>query len=261
MATNQKPQTSEQDFLNSIIHELKNPLNVIIGFSQILRDERDYKISEIERKEYLDDISKSASDLNEIIHDLLDVGRTSFDNFSVNLSNEIDVGDLVKRAVKLNRDYAMRRNIKLESEIAPNLGGIKLDEKRIKQILANLISNSVKYSFENTAIKVVAQNIVEKNQKYLQISVIDQGFGMTQDQIKIAFEKYQTITNPNSGRIDSFGLGLPIVKQLVEAQNGKIEIKSELNKGTEVIIKFPHLMQTSHHHPHNPHKACAAKFG
>ncbi len=242
MMPNAHLQCSKQDFINSIIHELKNPLNAIIGFSQILQDEQNYKISEVERREYLKDISESANDLNEIIHDLLDVGSSNSGNFSMDLSKEIEICDLVKRSVKLNRDYAIGRNIRLESEVAQDVNKIKLDEKRMKQILANLISNSVKYSSKNTVIKVVAENVCEQNKEYLQISVIDQGFGMTPDQVEIAFEKYRTIANPNSGKVDSFGLGLPIVKQLVEAQNGQIEIKSELNKGTEVIIKFPYLM-------------------
>lgn len=242
MIPNAQAKSPKQDFLNSIIHELKNPLNVIIGFSHILRNEKNYQVSEIERKEYLKDISESANDLNELIHDLLDVGLLNSSNFSVDLSKEIEVSELIKRVVKLNRDYAMSRKIKLESDVAPDVAKIKLDEKRTKQILANLISNSVKYSSENTTIKIIAKNIRQKNQNYLQISVIDQGFGMSSDQVKIALQKYRTIANPNSGKVDSFGLGLPIVKQLVEAQNGQIKIKSQLNKGTEVIIKFPYLM-------------------
>ncbi len=242
MIPNAQAKSPKQDFLNSIIHELKNPLNVIIGFSHILRNEKNYQVSEIERKEYLKDISESANDLNELIHDLLDVGLLNSSNFSVDLSKEIEVSELIKRVVKLNRDYAMSRKIKLESDVAPDVAKIKLDEKRTKQILANLISNSVKYSSENTTINIIAKNIRQKNQNYLQISVIDQGFGMSSDQVKIALQKYRTIANPNSGKVDSFGLGLPIVKQLVEAQNGQIKIKSQLNKGTEVIIKFPYLM-------------------
>ncbi len=242
MIVQPQAQSSKQDFINSIIHELKNPLNVIIGFSQILRDEKNYKISEVERREYLQDINESANDLNDIIHDLLDVGSANYGNFSVDFSKEIKISALITRTVKLNRDYAISRKIELESEVEQGVERIKLDEKRTKQILANLISNSIKYSAENTQIRVVAKNVFEDEKKYLQISVIDHGFGMTQDQVEIAFQKYRTIINPNSGNVDSFGLGLPIVKQLVEAQKGQIEIKSELNKGTEVIIKFPYLM-------------------
>ncbi len=119
---------------------------------------------------------------------------------------------------------------------------IKLDAKRIKEVLTNLISNAVKYSPKQSEVKITAKNSFENNQEFLEICVVDQGFGMTNSQIQTAFQKYQTIQNPNLGSVDSFGLGLPITKQLVELQNGKLEVRSELNKGTEIKLKFPYLM-------------------
>lgn len=74
----------------------------------------------------------------------------------------------------------------------------------------------------------------------MQFVIADQGFGMTKEQLKTAFEKYQTIKNPNSEIVDSFGLGLPIVKQLVELQKGTIEAESEREKGTKMILRFPY---------------------
>ena len=122
-----------------------------------------------------------------------------------------------------------------------------------RQILVNLISNAIKYSPKNTEIKISAKQVTTggsavpgdtsvTNNNFLQIIVSDQGFGMTDPQLENAFQKYQTIQNPNSGKVDSFGLGLPIVKQLVELQRGTIEIESELNKGTAIKLKFPYLM-------------------
>ena len=113
---------------------------------------------------------------------------------------------------------------------------IHLDAKRTKQILANLISNAIKYSPEKTEIKICCK----ENQKLLEITVSEQGFGMTFSQIQTAFQKYQTIENPNSGKVDSFGLGLPITKQLVELQHGTIEVRSKVNAGTEIILRFPY---------------------
>ena len=98
--------------------------------------------------------------------------------------------------------------------------------------------------------KIICRNIsphpllasTKPNPEFLEILVIDQGFGMNEEQVKTAFEKYQTIQNPNSGTVDSFGLGLPIAKHLIELQNGTIEVKSELNVGTEIKLRFPYLM-------------------
>lgn len=233
----------EGDFVKSIIHELKNPISAIKGISQILRDEKGYDLSSSERIDYLNHIDESVHDLNELVHDLLEVSvdceKTSF---SIDLSKKIDVKEVVRRSIKLNKDYALRNKISIHSEIADDVDFINLDEKRVKQILANLISNSVKYSPKETNIKIYLKNIFEDEKRYLEITVSDQGFGMTREQVELAFEKYKTIHNQNSGKVDSFGLGLPIVKELVELQRGIIEVKSQLNQGTDFIVKFPYMM-------------------
>lgn len=238
-----KDNLSQKEFLTAIIHELKTPLNAIVGFSEALQEDIHNPKSVEECADYAKEITKAAMDLNGLIHDLLDVGMGSDSgSFSVDLDKEIDVRDVVQRSIRLNKDYAMGRGIVINTEITENVSMIKLDVKRMKQVLSNLISNAIKYSFEKTEIKIKANNIVEDDVTYLQIAVSDQGFGMTKSQIKTAFQKYKTIPNPNSGKVDSFGLGLPIVKQLVELQNGSIEVESEPSKGTTITLRFPYLM-------------------
>jgi len=232
---------SQKDFINSIIHELKNPLNAIIGFSALIKDEVKNPKSADECLNYAKEIEKAVFDLNELIHDLLDVGSNTQGNFSIDISKKIDVADIIKRSVRLNYDFGIRRKIAIKSLVSSDLDPINLDSKRIKQILSNLISNAIKYSPENTEVAVFAKNIIKDGQKLLQIIVIDQGFGMSEDQVKTAFEKYQTVENSNSGIVDSFGLGLSITKQLVELQNGKILVKSEVGKGSEFVLEFPYL--------------------
>ncbi len=232
--------SSNSDFLNSIIHELKTPLNAIISFSEAIKlDIQDpQRIQEC--LEYANEINCAANDLNDLIHDLLEVNSHSSKNFTVDLNKEIDIRNLVKRSIKLNYDYALKRNILITSKIDEDVFTIKLDVKRMKQILTNLISNAIKYSPKKTEIKITVKNIFQNNQKFLQFIILDQGFGMTPNQLKTAFQKYQTIKNPNSEIVDSFGLGLPITKELVELQNGSIQAESQLNKGTKIILQFPY---------------------
>jgi two-component system phosphate regulon sensor histidine kinase PhoR len=231
------------EFLTAIVHELKTPLSAIISFSEFLKDNLKNPRSAEECADYAKEINTAATEMDELVHDILDVEAASLaGNFSVDLSKEIDLGNVIKRSVKLNHDYSLKRNISLKTEIAINLRSIKLDSKRMKQILTNLISNAVKYSPKQSEIKITARNSFENNQEFLEICVIDQGFGMTNSQIQTAFQKYQTIQNPNSGSVDSFGLGLPITKQLVELQSGKLEVKSQVGQGTEIKLKFPYLM-------------------
>lgn len=233
---------SQRDFINSIIHELKNPLNVIVGFSALIKDEvKNPKLTN-ECLDYANEIEKAALDLNELIRDLLEAGSAATEgNFSVDMSKEIDVADIIKRSVRLNYNFGISRKIIIKSLVSSEVVLINLDAKRTKQILSNLISNAIKYSPENTEVEVLAKNITKDGRKLLQIIVIDHGFGMTRDEVDLAFEKYQTIKNPNSGKVDSFGLGLPITKQLVELQSGSIEVISEKNKGTKMILEFPYL--------------------
>jgi len=238
------------EFLTAITHELKTPLNAIIGFSDVLREDINNPNLLAECLDCISEINRAAVEMSELVNDLLDVGAIASGNFSVDLSCDIDVGDVLKRALRINHDYALKRNVSLKLEISDDIKFMKLDEKRMKQVLTNLVSNAVKYSPKQSQVKIICRNIsphpllasTKPNPEFLEILVIDQGFGMNEEQFKTAFEKYQTIQNPNSGKVDSFGLGLPIVKQLVELQNGTIEVKSELNVGTEIKLRFPYLM-------------------
>jgi two-component system, cell cycle sensor histidine kinase PleC len=242
--------TSSHDLLPSISHELKTPINAIIGFSDVLREAMKRPNSADECLDYINEISTAAFEMSELISDLLDVTQALSGNFSVDISKKIDVSYAVKRAAKLNHDYALRRNISLKLEISESLKPINLDAKRVKQIVTNLISNAIKYSAKNTEVKVICKTIAphplrvntKPDPEFLEISVIDQGLGMTESQVQIAFQKYKTIENPNSKMVDSFGLGLPIVKQLTELQDGSIEVRSEIGKGTEMRIRFPYKM-------------------
>ena len=188
-----------------------------------------------ESKSFATDIATISSDMLSLAHDILDVSSNSSGKFSVDLSSEIDLRDVVRRSVKMNYDYSLKRNVAIKVAISDEIGLVKLDEKRMKQIFTNLISNAVKYSPAGSEVKISAK--IKNN--FLEISVVDQGFVMTETQIKAAFQKYQTIANQNSGIVDSFGLGLPITKQLVELQNGTIKMKSEIGKGTSVVLTFP----------------------
>ena len=234
------PKPSE--FLTSIVHELKTPLNAIIGLSDVMSDSLHYQSSPQELAEYARDINVAALELNELILDILDVEQAASGNFSVDLSQKINVANVLKRSVKLNYDYSLARGVSVIIAANDGLEAINLDAKRVKQVLTNLISNAVKYSPRNSDVNIISKCLTQKGKKFLEISIIDQGFGMTKNQIQTAFQKYKTIKNPNSGKVDSFGLGLPIVKQLVEQQNGTINVESEINKGTKITLCFPYQM-------------------
>jgi two-component system, cell cycle sensor histidine kinase PleC len=223
------------EFLAAITHELKTPLSAIQSFADVLQEDLLSPNSKEDCLSHVTEIKQIAADMSELIHDILDVSQVSSGNFSVNTDNQVDISDVIKRAVRLNRDYSLRRHVALKVEIADYVKMVKLDAKRMKQVMMNLISNAIKYSPEKAEVKIICKN----NGNFLEISVADQGFGMTDLQVATAFEKYKTIQNPNSDKVDSFGLGLPITKSLVELQNGRIEVDSKIGEGTEIKLKFP----------------------
>jgi len=124
--------------------------------------------------------------------------------------------------------------VRIEKIIAADLPDLWADSRRLRQILNNLISNAIKYSPENTTVRIIAHSI----DGILQILVEDEGFGMTPGQIDIALSKYGTIKNDNSDKVDSIGLGLPLVHQLMKAHNAKFDIESAPNKGTSITLTF-----------------------
>jgi signal transduction histidine kinase len=151
------------DFLSAICHELKTPLNAIIGFTELVKRKKNAandNAAEIE--DYLYEILQASDEMNELINDLLDVGSAASGNFAVDLNNKIDVLDPIKRAVKLNHNYALKRKVSISVEVAEDVKPINLDNKRMKQVLTNLISNAVKYSAEKSEVQISVRN-KEKN--------------------------------------------------------------------------------------------------
>jgi len=258
--------STQPQFLTSISHELKNQIAGILSLSEMIKEEFFGKFDDTHKREYIEaatDINNVANDMLEFVNDLMDIEQNQSGDFSIEMQ-EVDIAFLIKRVVKINQPYALTKNIKILFDDNQNslsqFPKPLLDPRRTKQILTNLISNSVKYSQENTTITISVQIDNQNTKKQLTISIHDQGIGMTKQQIKMALEgegvkidksaltknhHYQTQTNSqksslchNQTQIDSHGIGMPLVKKLVELQGGIVNIKSELGAGTEVLLEF-----------------------
>jgi len=157
----------DSQFLYSIIHELKTPLNAVVGFSEVLADEmKEEQISKETCNDYIKEIREAAEDLDSLIHDILDLGSK---NFSIDTSNKINLCDIIKRAIRLNHSYALRCNVTLSADLDEvNIKPINLDAKRMKQIMMNLISNSLKYSRAETVVRIIAKKVGE----FIEISLL-----------------------------------------------------------------------------------------
>lgn len=225
---------AKTEFLSSTAHELRSPLNAIIGMSEVIKtkmfgEELDKYI------EYAGDIEQSGHELLEYITDLLDITKSESGSFALDNEENLDIENIIHRAIKLNISRANKANIRINTHIEDALPHLYADSRRIRQVLVNLISNSIKYSPADTMITISA--ITRENK--ITLIVADQGFGMDKEQLKIALKKWGKVANEHSGKFDSSGLGLPLAKHLAELHGAEFLIDSESGKGTTITIIFP----------------------
>jgi signal transduction histidine kinase len=280
---------NKTEFLASTAHELKNMLAGVVGLGELLklnlternpsRDIAELQEREDENISWIIDIVRLGEESLIFVNDILDVNQAQTGEFKIEEAEVVDLQDITLRSIKLMKTRAMHERKNIATNINKNLSKkfitSNLDPRRVKQVIVNIISNSIKYSPESSEIKINLDYLTfdetakineaielgikgsddindtrkvyllsalqakrEKQESRVCIEIEDRGFGMDEEEIKIASKKYGTIKHDLTKKIDSTGLGLPIVKYLVEAQGGLFEIHSEKGKGTKVRIIF-----------------------
>jgi signal transduction histidine kinase len=219
-------------FLGIAAHDLRSPINGIIGFSELLINDKNYNQEEIDR--FLKYINESGTKSLNLISNLLDVSRIEAGIVNIHLQSKNYV-EFVTRCIELNHYIANKKNIKilLESENDSIIANI--DPVYFEEVLNNLISNAIKYSYPGSEIKIE----ISKGINQIITKVIDQGVGISEKDLGKLFNPFQTSgSKPTSGE-SSIGLGLAIVKKIVKLHNGNISLESTLNKGTAAIFSLP----------------------
>lgn len=226
---------AKTEFLANVSHELRTPLNAIIGFSEIILSENYGKMSNLQYKEYVQDINNSGKHLLSVINDILDFSKASADKLKVE-HIEIDLTKLASSSMRFIKPRADEAKVHIIEDMPPEHIIIKADPKRLKQALLNLISNSVKFTPENGSVTL----LIEKDEiaKLVHIKVIDTGIGMSEKDIPKALSSFGQIDNSLSRRYEGTGLGLPLTKKLVELMQGQFDIKSSVGVGTIVTLTF-----------------------
>jgi signal transduction histidine kinase len=227
---------AKSEFLASMSHELRTPLNAIIGFSEVLREKYFGELNE-KQVEYIVDIVDSGKHLLSLINDVLDLSKIEAGKMELDVS-EVKIADLLQNSLVMIKEKALVHSISLDLQIAENINGtkIKADERRLKQVMFNLLSNSAKFTPDGGAITVEAR----KDEKKLTISVSDTGIGMTAQEQKRLFEAFYQASGGIKGKTPGTGLGLAITKSIVEKHGGKIWMESEgTNKGSKFTFTLP----------------------
>ena len=228
-------------FLAMMSHELRTPLNAVIGFAEFMSEKG---IDEERRKEYIDGILLSSNALLDLINDILDLSKLEAGAMQMR-SGVCDVGQLLRELPAIFGYRVRRHGVKLRIEAPPpeELPIIELAQQGVRQILINLVGNAAKFT-EQGEIVVRAAWIGGENRLHLEVS--DTGCGISQDKMARLFDPFvQDIASrmkSSAGEVKGTGLGLPIVKRMVDSAGGTITATSELGKGTTFVIDIPNLV-------------------
>jgi len=230
------------DFVGFVAHELRSPLGTIMGYASLLQQSAMQKENDPAadlQAEATGAIDRQCRRLNRMVNDLLDIARLEAGHKLDLRRADIDVVDVCKRAIESQR-AAMSGSL-FNLSLQCDLPEVKLfaDPDRIEQILINLLSNAVKYSPSGGEVVLSLTQSAVENKNEIQISISDQGMGMTREQVENLFQKFYRTPEAKARNIKGTGLGLFLVKQLVESHDGTIAVESEPGKGTTFRIILP----------------------
>ena len=225
---------SKSEFLATMSHEFRTPLNAIIGFSELLRSEILGPLEHPQYKEYVKDIHISGERMLSLVNDVLDIatieaGKRSFDLASVNIV------ETAEECVRELGVAAKWKNLRVTLEAPDNLGAMLTDRRSLQQILINILSNAVKFTESGGEVSLV----VGRTPDAVIFSVTDTGIGIPPEMIEKLTEPFtQAVSNPHLAR-EGTGLGLSIVKSLLDGLGGSLDIESAMGKGTRVTVTLP----------------------
>ena len=224
----------KSEFLANMSHELRTPLNVIIGFSQLLADEVPGRIIEEKQKQCLSDILSSGEHLLSLINEVLDISKIESGRIPI-AYEEISLTEVAESITRTMASILTPRKQSLVVEMAEGLPPVFAEKSRVEQVLCNLVDNASKYTPEEGSLKIKAV----REGDWCQVSVIDNGTGIREeDQIRIFEPFYQLDYSPGRDKRGT-GLGLPLVKQIVEQYGGRIWVESEYGQGSRFIFTLP----------------------
>lgn len=219
------------DFVSSVSHELRTPLTAIKAYTATIL--RDLTMSEKTRRKFLGTIDEESNRLASLIRDLLEVSQ--LDSGVVGITQEsADIAAVINRVSSALRPVADKKSIKLKMDIGDELGTLQGEESKIQSVVTNLVDNAIKFTPEQGQVCVLARRQGEE----LVIRVSDTGMGIPKEMLPKIFDRFYRVHRPGK-QIQGTGLGLAIVKKIVTMHGGRIEVESEVNKGTTFTVVLP----------------------
>jgi signal transduction histidine kinase len=222
----------KSEFLANMSHELRTPLNAIIGFSEVLAEGMFGDVNE-KQTEYLQDILESGRHLLSLINDILDLSKIEAGRMELE-ATDFDLPSAIENALILVRERASRRGIRLDRTIDERLGSIRADERKVKQVLLNLLSNALKFTPEGGRVDVRAG----LRDSMAEISVADTGVGIAPEDQEAVFEEFRQV-GMAARTVEGTGLGLALSRRFIELHGGKIWVKSDVGVGSTFTFTLP----------------------
>ncbi|MEC9369385.1 MAG: HAMP domain-containing sensor histidine kinase [Pseudomonadota bacterium] len=221
------------DFLAKVSHEVRTPLNSIIGFSELMKEERLGPIGNDRYRSYIRDIHESGLYALSLINDLLDISKIASGNFEINFTS-VDLDELVTECLHVMQPQAQKERVILRMAATGGLPRVLADGRAMKQVLLNLLSNSIKFTEAGGQVIV---STATSDDGAVRLRVRDTGIGMTGSEIEQAMQPFRQLDTSPRKQVGT-GLGLPLTKALVEANRATFRLKSTSGSGTTIDILF-----------------------
>jgi len=225
---------AKSQFLATMSHELRTPLNAVIGFAQLLEQDRFGPVGYQKYKEYVGHIRESGEHLLAVINDILDLSRVEAGESALH-ETAFDLTSLVRRTAGLMEAKVRTGELTLVTRLPGDLPLLHADERAVKQILLNLLANAVKFTPPGGKVIVEAVRVADG----LEMAVSDTGIGIAAADQERVFEPFVQVESELNRRFEGTGLGLPLVRSLVELHGGRVGLESAPAKGTRVAVWFP----------------------
>ena len=237
---------AKSEFLSRMSHELRTPLNAVLGFSQLLQADARSNLT-VQQMAQVEHIRSAGWHLLALINDLLDVSRIEIGQLRVQ-AQTVELGPLLDEALHMAEPLSRPLGVILVPPVHDQLQTqVLADPIRLRQVLINLISNAVKYNRPGGSVRIVVTN----SDKTVMIGVIDSGIGLTPDQLAHLYEPFNRLGQERSG-VQGTGIGLVLTRQLVRLMEGRIDIDSEVGRGTRVSVSLPRADEASNIAPFMP---------
>jgi len=220
------------DFVANVTHEIRTPLTAIIGYLETIKAGAINNIDET--KKFIDIILKQAERLNRLVEDLLTISNIELDEIILSFES-VSLNTAITNVISLVEAKAKSKKITIHNNVRENIAPIKADKDKLTQIFVNILDNAVKFTPESGKVIIAA----DEADAYAVVSIIDMGIGVPQDEIQRLGERFYRVDKTRSRDLGGTGLGLSIVKHLMIAHGGRMEIESQLGRGTKVSLFFP----------------------